>query len=296
MEEPVEYTREASWLRISSHYKKDRVEGMPKISVIVPSYNQAHVLMTSLDSIFEQKNVDFEIILVDAGSNDTTSTLLQKCKDKITRLYYVTKYNLPLMVNKGVSLSTGKYISYLFPGYVYLNPYSLCQIARIAHENNFPDFIYSADNHTEEAFKSYREAFSESLIQMPSNFSIYPFTHAFLKRGFIPTSPFCMWFKAETFKAQGQLNYRYTFSKSIFDFLCRLHTKKDISTVTTYWAICNTNSNDKRVLNLGALFGRLLIIFKYYGLFTAILWFFRDKPIHIISWLLQSIRRVFKTS
>lgn len=294
MEKAQTHYSEASWSRMSDHYRKERIEGMPKISVILPTHNQGHILEETLESILSQRNVDVEIILVDAASTDTTTSVIEIYSDKIARVYNVTTHIIPLMINKGASLATGQYIGALFPGYVFLNVYSLCQIARVGFENNFPDFIYSADNHIDETFKQYRRAISETLKDLQPMFTIYPFSKVYLKRGYLPTSPFCMWFKLDSFNELGELNYNYSFSKSIFDFLCRLYKKKNLKIATTYWAICNTNWSDKDFLSFSALFGRLFLIVKYFGLHEGILWFFRDKPIYIISWLLQSIREIFK--
>lgn len=293
MEKSQAHNSEATWSRIAKHYQKEWIEGMPKISIILPTYNQGHILEETIQSILSQRNVDVEIILVDAGSSDSTLSVIEIYREKIARIYFVTTHILPLMINKGASLATGQYIGVLFPGYLFLNVYSLCQIARIGSENRLPDLIYSADYHIDETFKRYREAISEELSEFEPMFTIYPFTKAYLKRGYLPTSPFCIWFKLQTFNEMGELNYHYSFSKSIFDFLCRLYRKEAIKTATTYWAICSTNWSEKDYLTISALFGRLLLVIKYFGLHEGILWFFRDKPIYIISWLLQSLREVF---
>ena len=41
-----------------------------KISVFIPSYNRAHYIEKTIDSVLEQKMADIEIILVDDGSTD----------------------------------------------------------------------------------------------------------------------------------------------------------------------------------------------------------------------------------
>lgn len=293
MVDELEHAVEDPWAVIARHYKKERIEGMPKISVIVPCYNQVHILKDTLENLFNQKNVDIEIIIVDAGSSDSTFSYLQQHENRIARIYYVTKYNLPLMINKGVSLASGEYACFLFPGYKYHNPYSLCQIARVAHENLHPDFIYSADNHTEEGIKARGKAKKESTFVVNPSFTIYPFSRAYLKRGFLPTSPFCMWFRVEFYKEMGQLNYKYSFSKSVFDYLCRMEKKKDLHVATTYWTLTSSEATDKYVINMASLLQRFLLIIKYYGPLEGFLWFFRDKPIRLLSWSLKAIKLIF---
>ena len=49
----------------------------PKISVVIPSYNRAHYIKKTIDSVLEQKRDDIEIIFVDVGSTDNTRELVQ---------------------------------------------------------------------------------------------------------------------------------------------------------------------------------------------------------------------------
>jgi len=73
----------------------------PKISVVVPVFNEKETLETLLDRV-EQTNFDKEIIIVDDGSTDGTREILKnKFEDKYTVLYHQQN------MGKGAALQSG---------------------------------------------------------------------------------------------------------------------------------------------------------------------------------------------
>ena len=56
---------------------------MPKLSIIIPVYNAENTLRKCLDSILEQNYTDYEIILVNDGSQDSSEKIiLEYAKEK----------------------------------------------------------------------------------------------------------------------------------------------------------------------------------------------------------------------
>ncbi len=56
---------------------------MAEISVVIPAYNAAKTLGSCLKSLFNQTFKDIEVIIVNDGSTDDTTKILEKFKDKI---------------------------------------------------------------------------------------------------------------------------------------------------------------------------------------------------------------------
>lgn len=54
---------------------------MAKISVVMPVYNAENYVAASIDSILAQTFTDFELIIVNDGSNDATDNIIKKYKD-----------------------------------------------------------------------------------------------------------------------------------------------------------------------------------------------------------------------
>lgn len=86
----------------------------PIVSVIVPNYNHADFLIERIESVIHQTYSDFEVIILDDASTDTSKNIIASYQDhpKVTNTIYNCKNsgNLFLQWKKGVELAQGKYI------------------------------------------------------------------------------------------------------------------------------------------------------------------------------------------
>ena len=78
----------------------------PKVSIIIPTYNRAHYIGESVDSILAQTFKDYEIIVVDDGSTDNTREVLKKYGDKVQYVYQ-NNAGPPAAMNTGVRKAKG---------------------------------------------------------------------------------------------------------------------------------------------------------------------------------------------
>ena len=49
-----------------------------KISVVIPTYNSSAYICKTLESVYKQTKLPYEIVIVDDGSKDQTVTVIQK--------------------------------------------------------------------------------------------------------------------------------------------------------------------------------------------------------------------------
>ena len=80
-----------------------------KVSVVLPTYNQAAYLPALLQNLLTQTMADFELIVVNDGSTDQTAQILAGVQHP--QLHVVTQDNqgLPSALNKGFSVARGEY-------------------------------------------------------------------------------------------------------------------------------------------------------------------------------------------
>ncbi|MFN3998531.1 glycosyltransferase family 2 protein [Algoriphagus sp.] len=83
-----------------------------KVSIIIPTFNRANLISYTLDSIFEPKDIDLEVIVVDDGSTDGTEEIVRS-KYPAVRFIKQKNQGAPAARNLGLKESTGGFILFL---------------------------------------------------------------------------------------------------------------------------------------------------------------------------------------
>lgn len=82
-----------------------------KITVFTPTYNRGYLLDKLYESLLKQTNTDFEWLIIDDGSNDNTSNIINKFidDDKIRiRYFYQENGGKHRAINKGLDIAEGE--------------------------------------------------------------------------------------------------------------------------------------------------------------------------------------------
>lgn len=86
---------------------------MPLFSIIIPTFNRAHVIQKAIDSVLQQTFLDFELMIVDDGSEDMTEGIINTITDE--RLKYFKRENQGVCAarNFGAEKAAGEYLVFL---------------------------------------------------------------------------------------------------------------------------------------------------------------------------------------
>ena len=95
--------------------KSESKNNQPKVSVIIPTYNRAHLLGRAIKSVINQTYKEFEIIIVDDGSTDNTQEVIKKYQEqdkRVRNIRHKKNKGYPEALNTGIKVSKGEYIAF----------------------------------------------------------------------------------------------------------------------------------------------------------------------------------------
>jgi glycosyltransferase involved in cell wall biosynthesis len=114
---------------------------LPKISIVIPSYNQGNFIERTIQSIISQNYPNIEIILMDGGSTDNTMSIIESHRHHFAHIESRPDGGQSAAIANGFSLATGEFISWLNSDDTY-SPGSLMAIGKALAERPHCDFIY----------------------------------------------------------------------------------------------------------------------------------------------------------
>lgn len=115
---------------------------MPKVSVLIPTYNYARYVGLAVESALMQSYPNLEVIVIDDGSTDNTQEVL---KPYLSRINYLYKPNGGTggALNLGIAKSSGKYICWLSSDDVFY-PDKVAKQVQLMESNPTQGFCYTS--------------------------------------------------------------------------------------------------------------------------------------------------------
>ncbi len=84
----------------------------PLVSVIIPTYNREKIITRAIDSVMDQSYQDFEVIVLDDGSQDKTKAVVEAYGPKV-RYFYQDNKGIAGARNGGMRHAEGEYLAFL---------------------------------------------------------------------------------------------------------------------------------------------------------------------------------------
>jgi glycosyltransferase involved in cell wall biosynthesis len=122
---------------------------LPKVSVLVPTYNYGRYLPETIESVLAQDFQDFELIIVDDCSRDNSAAVIKHYAGLDDRIRYkVNPKNLGMVANWNycLSLARGEYIKFLFGDDTLADRQALKKMVAMLDENPSAVLAVSARN------------------------------------------------------------------------------------------------------------------------------------------------------
>lgn len=112
----------------------------PTVSIVIPTYNHASFVGHAIQSVLQQEYQDYEIIVVDDGSQDHTATVVAAFGEKVRYLWQENS-GLSAARNRGIGAAKGKLIGLLDADDLY-KPHFLSTLVPIIESHRDIDAIY----------------------------------------------------------------------------------------------------------------------------------------------------------
>lgn len=270
--EPID----AKWRSFLDKAKLEGEKDQALLTVVICTFNCAESIAMTLESLALQDYLRLELIVIDANSQDRTLAIIKSFKSLQAKIYSVTDYNIHEMMNRGISLSQGDYIHFLFPADTYLSIDAFKQMMKLAVDEAMPDLLYCGC-----VLRS--EHKSPKIFLGKLNLDT-------LKKGRQPTCPQALWFKVETLKLMGKFDGHYILRAS-FELLCRYLQEKKLRIASSKRIFIDYEPKAMRpkdlILHNQETFS---ILRQYFGFFLALRWWFLQGPFRFFKWWIKSLR------
>lgn len=187
----------------------------PKISVIVPVYNAAKHLDKCLDSILAQTYCNYELILIDDGSTDSSFSICSQYLNKSSKikLYHKENGGVSSARNWGIDKAEGEWLTFVDSD-DWVGPYYLENL--VSHVSNGIDLVFSYAVLVDANDTPVKEIFPARILSL-GNMEI-----AFAENAFHGhTSP---WSKLYNRNLLNKINLRYNETMNIGEDLLFLYT------------------------------------------------------------------------
>ena len=187
-----------------------------KVSIITSAYNNVLTLEDSIKSILGQSYDDIEHIIIDGGSTDGTTSVIEKYSDSIAHWVSEPDKGIYYALNKGIECSTGDIIGFLHADDYYANDEVIENVVSKMIEHNvdgcYGDLQYISRDNTEKIIRHWKAS---------------PYKDGCFHKGWMLPHP-TFFVKKEIYNKYGKFNTDYRIAAD-YELMLRFIEKNRIS-------------------------------------------------------------------
>jgi glycosyltransferase involved in cell wall biosynthesis len=114
-------------------------ENMVRFSILMPVFNEGRHLRKAMDSVLQQTFTDFELIVIDDGSTDSSVELIRSYQPRVKLLQQCHK-GAEVARNNGAAIAKGEYLVFL-DGDDFFFPFALATLDRVIRHFDSPPLV-----------------------------------------------------------------------------------------------------------------------------------------------------------
>jgi glycosyltransferase involved in cell wall biosynthesis len=198
-----------------------------KVSVVIPTYNRAHLVVDAVASVLAQSHADLELILVDDGSTDDTAVRIAAIRDPRLRYVRAGHEGVSAARNLGVRRAAGDLVAFLDSDDLWLRDKLACEVAVLARHPEV-DVVFSdlEKRHGDRVYGSFMRqtaVFSRRLhgVSYPDGLVLQPREMRLCLLEEVPVKPSALVVRRAAFDRVGGFDETWTSSED-WEFLLRL--------------------------------------------------------------------------
>jgi glycosyltransferase involved in cell wall biosynthesis len=208
---------------------------LPKVSIIIPSFNQGQFLEASIRSVLEQDYPNIECIVVDGGSKDNSVEIIKKYQDHFAWWVSEKDKGHAAALNKGFSHATGDILAWLNSDDIYF-PGAVSEAVSVLQSRSEAGMVYGDADLIDDS--------GETVGQFGSKQTSY----RQMLRGSVHIPQATTFFRADVWRKIGPLDLSLFFSFD-YDLWVRIAKVSQVLYIPKRWAKFRIHGEGKTIVN-----------------------------------------------
>ena len=207
---------------------------LPLVSIVTPSYNQAHYLESTICSVLSQDYTNIEYIIVDGGSTDGSVEIIRRYSDRLAWWISEKDRGQTDAINKGFTHAKGEILAWLNSDDTY-------------EKNAVKEAVAFLQEHTEIGMVYGNANFIDENGHMIGRFPAAQTNYKRLRRGYVHIPQQAAFWRADLWKRVGPLDPAFYFAMD-YDLWVRLAALAPLQYLPRLWANFRLHSGGKTIL------------------------------------------------